>query len=364
MKTQVECLRSIAEGLGYAEAPGQGESFPARLGVVPLTLKRTGTVPRWSLHHLSAASFPDFNALFQAAFGQTMEFPLWQWKYGEGRGCSVAAYRDGRLVAHYGGSRRLIAAFGQPKVALQVCDAMVHPKERAVMTKRGAMFQITATFLEIYQCLQGVPLAFGFPNRRAIGLGETLGLYAEVGAMNEVRWPASSRRSHLSIRARPFRPDVQRDNGVLDRLWSLMARDLRDSVLVVRDSAYVRYRYTGHPTRRYQVLVIWSMRTFRSLGVLILRSEGEAVELLDVIAPLKWIPTLIDEARALAARWGKQFLYCWITRQHAPLFASAKASQIIDLDIRIPTNAWVPQAFTAAQLCDRWWLTSGDTDFH
>jgi hypothetical protein len=143
-----------------------------------------------------------------------------------------------------------------------------------------------------------------------------------------------------------------------------MARDLRNSVLVVRDSPYLRYRYTDHPTRRYEVLVVRSVTTLQPLGVLIMRSEGEVVELLDVIGPLKHISMLIDEARALAAQWGKQYLYCWITAQNVPLFTSSSGAEIKDLDIRIPTNVWVPQEFTAAQLCDRWWLTSGDTDFH
>jgi hypothetical protein len=143
-----------------------------------------------------------------------------------------------------------------------------------------------------------------------------------------------------------------------------MARDLRPAVVVVRDSAYVRYRYLEHPTRQYTVLAIRSLATFRDLGVLVLYKEADTIELVDVIAPLKHIPFLVDQARALAYEWGKRYIYCWITRQNIPLFAASRQSEVNDLDIEIPTNVWVPQKYSPEQLKDRWWLTSGDTDFH
>lgn len=355
---------SIAQRCGFEPGTIPGADALCPKDGVPLGFERMPRPPRWRLTHLTPDALDAFCALFQVVFGHTMRPPLWHWKYGNDRGCSVAAYRDGRLVAHYGGSRRLVAIFGRMATAVQICDAMVDPAERAVMTKTGVMYQVTATFLEIYQGLEGIPLAFGFPNRRAMGLGERLGLYAEVGALCEVRWAALHDRPRLLTRVRYLDRHHARDRQAVDRLWAAMRRDLTDAVAVVRDWAYLCYRYAEHPERHYEILLVSSRVTLRPLGVLVLRIEENAVELLDLVAPLKHIPVLIDQARRLAGRWGKETLYCWITRQYAGRFGRTPGALVKDLDIRIPTNAWVHQDLTPAQLYDRWWLTSGDTDFH
>jgi hypothetical protein len=292
-----------------------------------------------------------------------MSAALWEWKYGDGRGCAVGARRSGRLVAHYGGTLRRVVIFGKEGVALQVCDAMVDRAERAVMTKSGVMHQVTATFLEIYQGLAGIPVAFGFPNARAMGLGTRLGLYAEVGAMQEVRWPALPARPRLRTRLRHVDPGRPEDREAVNRLWEAMRRDLSGALAVVRDWDYLAYRYLDHPEHRYEVLLVTSRLAGKLLGVLVLRRHATEVELLDFIAPLERRSLLVEQARRCAGLWGVPTVYCWMSRQHAQWLA-ADNGRVNDLDIRIPTNAWVRQDLTVAQLQDRWWLTSGDTDFH
>lgn len=355
---------SLARRCGFEPGARVTAELLCADGFIPICFERLSRSPRWRLIHLTADALDSFQALFRIVFGEPMSPALWQWKYGNDRGGSVAAYRDGRLVAHYGGSQRLVAAFGRKVPALQICDAMVDPAERAVMTKTGAMYQVTTTFLEIYQGIAAMPLAFGFPNRRAMRLGERLGLYAEVGAMKEVRWTALEDKPRLLTRARHLRPRDRRDRDGVNCLWTEMLGDLRQAVAVVRDWPYLHYRYIAHPERRYEILLVTSRITFQPLGAVVLRIEEEAVELLDLVAPLKRVPLLIDHARRLARRWGKETLYCWITRQYAALLGRTGGACVGDLDIRIPTNAWVHQDLTPAQLYDRWWLTSGDTDFH
>ena len=300
--------------------------------------------------------------MFEAVFGHPMTPALWRWKYAGGRGCSVAAWRGDRLVAHYGGSLRRVLAFGRLVQALQVCDAMVDPRDRGVMTKTGAMFHVTASFLELYQGLSGIPLSFGFPNRRAMRLGERLGLYAEVGALRELRWSALGMGPRLSTRLRDLNPDSAADRGSVERLWAEMARDLTDGLVGVRDWNYLRHRYLEHPERRYTLVLVRSRFTGAALGLLVLRRDEKDVVLIDLVAPLRRIPLLLVQARRLTGLWGRPSLYGWITRQHVSVF-TASDTEIRDIDVSIPTNAWVSQPFNPAQLHDRWWLTLGDTDF-
>jgi hypothetical protein len=148
----------------------------------------------------------------------------------------------------------------------------------------------------------------------------------------------------------------------VEDLWTAMAQDLGQSVVGVRDWPYLRHRYLEHPEHRYRLVLVMGRLTTRPLGLLILRPMAERLAWIDWVAPLRHQPLLLKQARRLAALWGHETLYGWIPR-HA-----VNAFQTDDMDARkteisIPTNAWVPQPWSADQLRDRWWLTMGDTDF-
>jgi hypothetical protein len=240
---------------------------------------------------------------------------------------------------------------------------MVDPSERGLMTKAGVMAQLTKSFLEIHQGLAGMPLCFGFPSTRAMRLGERSGLYTEVGGIREVRWGTLPDRPHVMTQVRHLNTSDVRDARIIDQIWAAMAADFRDNILVVRDARYVRERYVAHPSHRYQLLLVTNRLTQAPLGVLVLRELGPDAELLDLVGPLKAYPQLVDQARRLARRWGKQSVYGWFPETYAELMAGSQGLTS-DIGVRIPTNAWVYQDFDPAALQDRWWLTSGDTDFH
>jgi hypothetical protein len=93
----------------------------------------------------------------------------------------------------------------------------------------------------------------------------------------------------------------------------------------------------------------------------VLRRLEAACELLDVIAPLRNLADVIDQARRMTGRWGLPYLYCWITRNHLSPFLACEGSEQA-LDISIPASNWTadPQP---EQFMGKWWLMSGDTDF-
>ncbi len=325
------------------------------------TSARYARAPRWRLDLLREQDFADFSALFKKTFNTEISEALWRWKYAEGRGHGVIARRGDKIVAHYGSTRRRALFLDRPITALQMCDVMVDPGERGVMTKQGAFFLTTATILEILLGLQSVDLPFGFPNARACRIGERLGLYAEVGRVMEVRWTASSSRPRLRTRLRAVDTHDARDRALVERLWSAMRKDLRDAILVVRDWDYLTYRYLDHPEHHYDVLLVTSRLTGKPMGLLVLRRTGDSAALLDLVAPLRNIPLLIDQARRMAGLWGLESLFCWITQQHLGRFLAPGAS-VTDPDVVVPTNVWV-EGPSVEELRDRWWLMAGDTEF-
>lgn len=332
-------------------------------GDILLSLGRAASAARWRLASAGENDLDSFMGLFERAFGARMAPELWRWKYAENRGAGVAAYRGDRMVAHYGGTRRH-AVWGTRHLTLwQICDAMVDPPERGVMTKRGVMFLAAATFMELRFGLEHADYAFGFPSRRHEGLGERLSLYAEADRVMEVSWPVASPRPRLATRIWSLDPRDVRTPAVVNALWARMRHDLHDDILVIRDWEYLRYRYIDHPTHHYDVLLVTSRWTGRPLGILVLRRLPESVELIDLVAPLRSLSTLIDQARRLAGRWGLSSIFCWITQAKLPLFLDGDAV-VRDIDVSMPISVWVPPEGGVERVRRRWWLMSGDTDFH
>lgn len=358
---QMEPTPRMQHWLKYVEAIGARCGFVAqelpRLDIEAyVRLFQRKVNPRWQLRHVRVRDFEEIATLFLEVFGHPLSRSLWEWKYARGRGNGVVAARNGALIAHYGGMYRDVMLCGEPDWVFQICDVMVHPQERGVMTRQGPFLLTAATSAEIYG-----PLGFGFPNARAMLVAAKMGLYSEVGQMSEVRWQPSSPRARLRTRVAVLERGNAANESIVSSLWLAMAKDLRCGVVGVRDWAYLEQRYFGHPHNVYDLLLVTSRLTRKPLGVIVLRRLEASCELLDVIAPIGNLPLLIDQARRLTARWNLPYLYCWITKNYLPLFLSCSGKEE-DINVTIPTSCWTDDP-RADSFKDKWWLMSGDTDF-
>ncbi len=315
---------------------------------------------RWKITTATAQDKDAVKTLFNEVFQpEQMSDALWQWKYGQERGLGIAAWRDDKIVAHYGGSLRDICYFGEPKIAAQITDVMVSEKERSVLTQRGAFFLTAATFLETYMGYGAKTwLGFGFPNKRVMKLAKILGLYAEVGKIVELRWQTRQGKAHLFTRIAHLKPD---SNLIVNKLWNKMAKALRDSLVGVRDWNYVQHRYLLHPQHQYELLLVTRRFTEEVLGLVVIYRQEEICHIRDFIGDLKYIPEIIQQVRRIAANWGMREVHMWITENFANRFPLQDAQQQ-DLEIYVPHNVW-SNSFPPAEIDGHWWLMSGDTDF-
>jgi len=354
-------LADIASRFGFTPR----QTAPTRESALPLDFwvfeKTTVTQRRWRL--AECAEHRALAGLFHRAFNASLSEELWRWKYSDGRGMSIVAFRRDVLVAHYGGVRRRARCFGDTMDTVQICDVMVDPLERAVMTKRGVMFLTSATFFELQLAVrhQGA-LAYGFPSRVHMRLGELTSLYGEADRMVELHWGSASPGPRMRTRVCVLKPDCNSHIDAALRLWTEMASDLADAILIARDLSYLRYRYMEHPEHDYDVLLVTQRFSRRALGIFVTRQHDDSVELLDIVAPLKNVVCLIDQARRLASRWGKPNLYCWITQSFARMLETADADRR-DPDISVAIATWLNDV-DLNRLRGRFWLMSGDTDFH
>lgn len=376
-----EYLARQAERLGL-----EAESLPGSDGgVLRIRLRRRNAAPRWRIARVDAARAAEARALFERVFGYPISEKQWEWKYGAGRGHGIGAWRDGRMVAHYGGLRREILLRGRRAFASQSCDVMVEPAERGTLSRQGPLFLTATTYLEREIGPQAAnTLGFGFPSERAWRVGERLGLYGgPAGRILSLSWRALRTRAVSIAELRPMggpgvlrgiaalvractnstRPlDLVRaaDRAFVDRCWAAMAADLPDAIVGIRDAAWLDYRYRAHPATRYEIIGVTGGLLRRPLGVVVLRRLPESVELLDVVARPARIAELVICARRIVRRWDLPVLHAWVSENIARWFGADAA--VSDPAVKVPHCAWT-EGPPIAEVAGRWWLTGGDADF-
>jgi hypothetical protein len=140
-----------------------------------------------------------------------------------------------------------------------------------------------------------------------------------------------------------------------------MAADLRGYIIGIRDSEYLHQRYLKHPEKQYELYLVQTPWLRHQIGGFVVHREGLTVELMEIIAPLKHVPHIVQAAREWLSGIKGQQLKLWLASSHSNLLADQTLS-ITPLEFRIMANPYTP-AQELQRLDQRWWLTSGDTDY-
>jgi len=317
---------------------------------------------RWRVDALTAAEVPQMRELFQQVFGHALSEAAWHWKYADGHGGASAVWEaDGRMVAHYAGFPRAARMYGKAVVAMQVGDVMVHPDARGTLSRKGPLYLSTTHFLErsVGYGKQAV-LSYGFPNVRAMRVAERLGLYAACGKMVALTWAADSTKLPWWLAIEPVdvaRPGWERR---VDRIWAAMDRGFADSVICVRDGAWIKRRFVDKPEAQYSLHWLRHRLSPFPFALVVTKRTGEQLEWLDIVAaPNDWAYCR-QAIGHLAAEQGLVGAFMWISAGFAPRLR--EGARETDLGIALPTSACT-HGPTADELRDRWFLTGGDTDF-
>lgn len=319
-------------------------------------------IVRWKIDRVGSGDVGDCQALFRSVFASDISPSLWEWKYGHGRGRSILARdQQGVLIAHYGATIRRIHLFGEPTRALQSCDVMVRKQDRGLLTRSGVFFQTAREFQERFLNDLGMfPLAFGFPQFRAMRLPVLLGLYREVDRVNVLFWEPMRHADFLAPRV-----FMLNDNGTIlalvNRLWGKLVVQLDSYIAISRDADYIRYRYLNHPEVSYRFLLVKKPWTRRLLGLVVIRLDEGKIQLMDILGDLRDIPEVIRGLRCAMVELGGNVMTGWVATSQLPYFQGS-GEVLQDIDVRIPDHAWTP-GLPIENLRERWWISLGDTDF-
>lgn len=346
-------------------------------GFVQLQLQRPERVSD-AIARVGPGQAKAMRELFANVFGHAMDEREWHWKYGQGRGRAVGLWKDGQMLAHFGALTRPVMLRGRPGMACQLGDVMVSPKANAGLGRQGVFYRLGASLLEV-EIGWGLrhEIGFGFPSARHMRVAERVKLYAHADEVAWLQWTTANVADGADLSVAPALPHeaawsaepvdlsaLQEGSPLwaeLDAAWHAMAAALPEAVIGLRDPAWLRHRYGRRPNVHYEGLAVREAGAL--LGLVVLRTHGDHVELMDLIGPPAHLQGFVRQARRHALVAGHTRLDTWVTRSHRHWLedpASPAAEQ--PLGVTVPANSHTP-GIGPEDLQACWFLMSGDTDF-
>jgi hypothetical protein len=303
--------------------------------------------------------------LFQIAFEKELTIPHWRWKYqGQGNPRTYAAVavddREG-IVAHYGGVPLRMIRRGRPIKGLAICDIMVHPRFRGIFLK-GGLFQRVAEAIPSAAVQEGFVMGYGFPQIRAVKIGEAQGFYERIEEAVEAQRPVRFHQGPTRYRYKLFPMDWL--DARIDALWDRVGTTLE--LAVARDRRYLFWRFKRHPHYTYQ---LWGLRrrwSRRLAGWAVVRDmpacrqgRGETLYVMDLLFEESPLP-LLDKLDNMAAAAGKPSLTLWLPpRYHGVL--EARGFTLKPTGIVIPRTTH-PGTLPKEEMQGKFYYTLGDFD--
>lgn len=318
--------------------------------------------------------------LHTLVFGSDVDAFWFEWKYGQavnqGQGQAVGAWHGDELVAFCGGLPRTLWQRGESVNGLQICDVMVHPAWRGILTRRGPFYHVST---RLYESRLGsrsdrpFQIGFGFPSARHLRLAVLSGLLHDAGVINLLRWDIArfvSQRLTWLWCWQELMPAMRGFDQAVDSAWASMRGEAAGLLVGQRDARYLRWRYAARPDGaglaanadlRYRFFGLRRLWSSNWLGIAVLDCRGTTVQWLDWIGPIELMTVACAWCRIEAGRAGAGALTAWASSAviQALLdtdFSSQGACAGLGVPVRSAIGVDEVQAMNI-------WLMGGDTDF-
>lgn len=320
-------------------------------------------VAGFDIRPVEAADAAAICELFNKTFPDTMSLAHWRWKYEREQSRAIVVYKNGKLIAHYGGVGTDIRLEGKASTAIQVTDLMVDPEARHAVRSQSPFYLSARSFLDSYVGF-GNPffLGYGFPSERAMGLSEKLGLFAPVGAMVEMTWSVADAKQQsmpgiIKLDNNNFPAYAEK----IDRLWHKFNSNFSGHFICRKDAGFFRWRYLDHPARTYGIYLVQGRFTRKPKYLLVLRHDKGKSMLMDFLGSTLDVQPVIALAKQIAGSLGNKTLVTWCSDGFRLTFAVEGAKEK-PLPIAIPANIFSPGLSPERQK-HKWWFMPGDTDY-
>jgi Acetyltransferase (GNAT) domain len=259
-------------------------------------------------------------SLWEAAFGKSMSPALFKWKWLDnpyGHQMMLCVGEDGTPVAMYSGIPFRANWQGETVRFTHLMDHSSHPAYRSALGgRRGLFVRTAAEFFDRYGGPHGSVFMYGFPGKRHFFLGEKLLQYVPLrGGMTFM----SARPSDVAFQMRSFKGRIEAFDSV-SGAFDVLSEACRSAYpfSVLRDAAFLNWRFLKHPERRYE---IWGYRPFlgrtlKAYAVLFHEPESSCiVDLFSLDADVRLADFIARLVNAMAEN-GAQELKTWLPPDH------------------------------------------------
>jgi len=191
-----------------------------------------------------------FNQVFGADDPGFQPRTLEQWRWAFERNPAgqrvFVALHAGEVVAQYAALPVRVWIDGGPRHFAQIVDSMVHPAHRARAQRQSLFVETARAFFECYGGAQKDLVHFGWPNARALRLGERELHYDTVRTQLALVLEALPAPAPAAL---PEAVELERFDLQAKWLWDRCADSHRAST--IRDADYWNWRFVDHPRQRY-----------------------------------------------------------------------------------------------------------------
>lgn len=319
--------------------------------------------PDWRIRSVCEQDFTEFSDLFHEAFNDKISKEHWIWKYDNGRGYSIGAWKNGKLIAHHGAIGRPALIFGELAQLGFPGDVMSRKGVAKNLGRRSAFFECASTIQELYLGFGAENLlGTGFPNSHHAGrAARALGLYGEpTDRIIDLSW-------HPKVFNIPFSYKLVTPESydsaasMIDCLWKSMSEDLTDRIVAIRSWKEIRRRYIDHPSRNYELFMLFDGGG-GPFGLAVLRRHANKMEIMDLVGSIRDMCRMLMGARHIAAQEGATTLSGWFAERGTRSCDWKADARIRDIGVQTPSHSWI-SSLPFSDVKGRIWLTSGDTDF-
>ncbi len=298
--------------------------------------------------------------LFEDTFGATVTPQMWQWKYmppwiqryycwiARTPAKDAAQDTETKVIGYAGAVPLPGQVHGERMLFFQLADFMVHPAHR----RKHNLFDLCVRhILDDIVATQPRHVLYGFSNHRAFLWMKKLGV-CDVLRRESTRFVRSA-----DVVAKRFAfCELDWEDPAIDALWARLEPEF--PVSLVRDRAYLGWRYRDHPVNHYRILgmqdggelVGWAVVANDGAG---LQGRPPELPVVDLLAPRALLGAAACELSAHLAH----DLMVWVPPSFAETFGEEQDSG---------TNVYHftrGSAVTTAALAGDLYYTMGDVDW-
>jgi len=302
-------------------------------------------------------------ALWKLAFGKDLSVSVWRWKYADNpfghRILLCVDSGENLAVVMYAGAPYRANWRGRTVEIVQLMDIMSHPDYR----KTGLFVKSADAFFELFAGGDSV-LYYGIPSEHHFNIGNKYLHYSEL----------ESGVSFLSCAPHELRRAGRMLGGVVDevgstderfdRLWERQRRHY--PFAVIRDAAFLRWRFLGHPEKDYSIYTYRARLTRELRGFAVIAYDGETARLVDILMPpgQRQIVDFLGRLAGIVADRGGARFETWLPRKHfltIGLQASGWVHEKEPVGI-VPTARSFDEELTIPWVSENLFYTMADSD--